>query len=100
MSQEPYRCRSSAFAAYLSAGLIGGTRSPPGLSGSLGACRRLGVSEDTTTWVVAVDVKWRMLASLRRAKAALLRLRAEARARRFETRIAIMRGQAMWSQLR
>ena len=88
MSHEPYRCISSAFATYLSAGLIGGTLRPPGLSGSLWACRKLGVSEETTTLGAAVDVKPR--ASLRRTNAVLLSCTAEARARRLETRIAIV----------
>lgn len=97
MIQEPYRCISSAFAAYLSAGLIGGTRSPPGLSGSLWACRMLGVSEDTTTWLAAVEVKRRD--SLRRANAVLVSCTAEARARRLETRIAMVGCLTLRSQL-
>jgi hypothetical protein len=90
ISQEPYRCISSAFAAYLSAGLIGGARSPPGESGSLGACRKFGVSEETTTWALGVDEKARILVSLRRTKAIRLDLKAEAKARWFETLMAIV----------
>lgn len=48
----------------------------------------LGVSGDTTIWVAAVEVKGR--APLRRTKGVLARRTAEARARRLETRIAMV----------
>jgi len=35
ISHDPYLCMSSAFAEYLSAGLTGGARRPPGASGPL-----------------------------------------------------------------
>ena len=92
INHDPYRCISSAFAAYLSAGLTKGAWSPPGASGSLLACLMFGVSAETATLVVWVDENPRIVVVLRRVRAVLLGRRAEARARLFETLIAMVEG--------
>ena len=102
ISHAPYRCMSSAFAAYLSAGLIGGTRRPVVASGSLWACRIFGWFGETTTWGCRVEVNVRTLPPLpplRRARAVLLDRIAEPKARWFCTLIAITEGNIFWCQL-
>lgn len=99
MSQAPYRCMSSAFAAYLSAGLTGVTLITP--SGTLAACRIFGVSFEPTTVdaLRVVVVNARTAESLRRVRVLLVDRRAEASARLFVALIAMTSSQLWCCQL-
>lgn len=90
---------SSAFAAYLSAGLMGGARRPLGESGSRWANRMFGVSGETTTLADWVEVNVRRVVALRRDRAVLVDRRAEASAPRFDALIAMIEDEMLSSQL-